>query len=151
MYFDSHAHYYDERFVSEWGDRFDERLLSLFRDGVSGIVNVGTNPETSRAVLAMARRFPRMYAAVGIHPSDSYDIDDVDRALYEIEEMLKMRDERIVAIGEIGLDYHYENTDKPKQEYVFRAQIALAEFDHNGSELVGLFDFAKCGRLGFHR
>ncbi len=126
MYFDSHAHYYDERFVSEWGDDFDERLNQLFRNGVSGVVNVGINPETSHTVLAMAQRFPRMYAAVGIHPSDSCDIPDLDRALYQIEDMLKMNDRKLVAVGEIGLDYHYENTDKPRQEYLFRAQIELA-------------------------
>lgn len=126
MYFDSHAHYYDERFSAEWGEDVDARIAELFEDSVSGIVNVGTNPENSRTVLLMARRFPKMYAAVGIHPSDTAYIADLDRALYEIESLLASHDPKVVAIGEIGLDYHYENTDKEKQEYAFRAQLAMA-------------------------
>ena len=127
MYFDSHAHYYDDRFYAEWGDGVDAHIGALLQGSVSGIVNVGTNPKTSQTVLSMARRFPRMYAAVGIHPSDTAYIADLDRALCEIEEMLKTRDPKLVAIGEIGLDYHYDNTDKEKQEYAFRAQLLLAK------------------------
>lgn len=126
-YFDSHAHYYDARFMAECEEGVEALLDSLFSSTVSGIVNVGTNPENSRTALQMAQRYPHMYAAVGIHPTDAQEIADIDGALYEIEDMLASGDKKIVAIGEIGLDYHYENTDRDKQLYVFRAQLEMAK------------------------
>jgi TatD DNase family protein len=127
MYFDSHAHYYDARFRNESAEGVYTLLDSLFHSDVTGIVNVGTNPKTSREALEMALRFPRMYAAAGLHPSDAQEEKDVDKALSEIEKMLSSGEKKLVALGEIGLDYHYPDTDKPLQAYAFRKQMEMAE------------------------
>jgi TatD DNase family protein len=127
MYFDSHAHYYDARFDTECKEGVYALLDSLFHSDVTGIVNVGTNPKTSRKALEMALRFPRMYAAAGLHPSDAQEEKDVDKALAEIESMFLSGEKKLVALGEIGLDYHYPDTDKPHQAAFFEAQLCLAE------------------------
>lgn len=124
MYFDSHAHYYDERFLRECAEGVPALLDSLFAADVSAIVNVGTNPENSRLALHMAHQYPKMYAAVGIHPTDSQEIPDLDAAVEEIKNLLA--DEKAVAIGEIGLDYHYEDTNKEKQAEALCLQMQLA-------------------------
>lgn len=127
MYFDSHAHYYDARFDTECTEGVYALLDSLFRSEASGIVNVGTNPETSQKALEMALRYPRMYAAAGLHPTDAQEEKDVSAALSAIEEMLLSGEKKLVALGEIGLDYHWPETDKPLQAYVFRRQMEMAE------------------------
>lgn len=125
--FDSHAHYYDDRFAREMGGA-DALLQSLFAADVCGIVNIGTNPENSRLVVREAAKWQGMYATVGIHPGDGQCIADIDTALTEIEELLQnAKKKKIVALGEIGLDYHYEDTDREKQAYFFEKQLSLAE------------------------
>ena len=69
-YFDSHAHYYDERF-SELNEGVDSLIGTLLSQSVSYIVNIGTSPETSRMAIEQAKRHENMYTAIGIHPSDS--------------------------------------------------------------------------------
>ena len=127
--FDSHAHYYDRRFEGLEGGA-DALLGALFEGEVGYIVNVGTDPENSRTVIAEAARWQGMYAAVGIHPGDCQWIDDVELALDEIERMImnknSRRAQKIVALGEIGLDYHYDDTDKEKQAYFFDRQLEMA-------------------------
>ena len=125
-YFDSHAHYWDTRFESELPEGVDVCIDTLFRKNVCGIVNVGTSPQTSLAAIAQARRFPHMYAACGIHPSDVADIEDIEGALGEIRALLTDVDNKVVALGEIGLDYHYLPFDKDKQLSVFHAQMDMA-------------------------
>ena len=130
LMFDTHAHYYDEWFDAD--TEGSQRLLAdLFEREVCGIVNVGTSPENSRTVVAEAARWQGMYATVGIHPGDGQRIDDVEGALLEIEAMISDKAARernkIVALGEIGLDYHYEGTDREKQALFFDAQMRLAE------------------------
>ena len=70
-YFDSHAHYYDERFESECSEGVDNLIGALLKDNVSGIINVGTSPETSRLAINQAKKHENMFTAIGIHPSDS--------------------------------------------------------------------------------
>lgn len=127
--FDSHAHYFDARFT-ETGDA-DELLTRLFASGVGGIVNVGTDLANSRICLAQAAKFERMYAAVGIHPTDCYQYDDVTAAVAELKVLLGTPESRaaqkIVALGEIGFDYHYPDTDKEKQAAFFESQLTLAK------------------------
>jgi TatD DNase family protein len=127
--FDSHAHYYDRRFEELEGGA-DALLSHLFKGEVGYIVNVGTDPENSRVVIAEAARWRGMYAAVGIHPGDCQWIEDVEPALDEIERMIMNKNSRhaqkIVALGEIGLDYHYDDTDKKKQAYFFDRQLEMA-------------------------
>lgn len=126
-YFDSHAHYYDERFESEINESVDELIGALLKDSVSCIVNIGTSPETSRLAIEQAKRHENMYTAVGIHPSDTRFLSDIDSEIAEIEAMILDPASKCVCLGEIGLDYHYEDTDKEKQMEYFERQMLLAE------------------------
>ena len=126
-YFDSHSHYYDERFVEEREGGADPLISALLSSDVSGIVNVGTSPETCRAAIAQAEKYDNMYLALGIHPSDTRFLSDMDADLAEIENMIKKQGRKCVCLGEIGLDYHYPDTDKERQHRYFREQMKLAE------------------------
>lgn len=127
-YFDSHAHYYDERFENECEGGVDNLIGALLASSVSGIINVGTSPETSRLAIAAAKRYPNMYTAIGIHPSDSQYLDSTpEEALRDIESLIVDSENKCVALGEIGLDYHYPDTDKECQMSYFTAQMRLAD------------------------
>lgn len=127
-YFDSHAHYYDERFESECKEGVDNLIDALLAGSVSFIINVGTSPETSRLAINQAKKHGNMYTAVGIHPSDSQYLGvGLDEALSDIEALIKNPENKCVCLGEIGLDYHYPDTDKDCQMKYFKAQMALAE------------------------
>ena len=121
LIFDTHAHYDDERFDADRGGL----LASLPEHGVGLVVNPGCDLESSRAATALAETYPHVYAAVGWHPENCGPCrlpEDID-ALRELAKHPKT-----VAIGEIGLDYHWEeNPQKTCQQEVFRAQLALAE------------------------
>lgn len=125
--FDSHAHYFDSRF-----DGADIILEGLFEQGLDGVINVGTNVRTSFKCIEQARRYKNMYAVVGLHPEDIRYLDrDARDELSELEAMLTdaqgRAEQKIVGIGEIGLDYHYEEYDKAKQQECFEAQLSMAE------------------------
>lgn len=126
--FDTHAHYYDSRFWEE-AEGADAILEQVFAADVDRIVNVGTNPENNRICLEMASRYDGMYAAVGIHPSDCAELDGsaVSSFARFLEEHSDFAAHKIVAIGEIGLDYHWEPYDKAKQAFFFEEQMKLAE------------------------
>ena len=126
-YFDSHAHYYDERFESEITEGVDVLIGALLRDSVSFIVNIGTSPETSRLAAEQAKRYENMYTAIGIHPSDTRFLSDIDAELSDIEALILDPENKCVCLGEIGLDYHYDETDKEKQMEYFERQMLLAE------------------------
>ena len=126
-YFDSHAHYYDERFTEETEKGADALISSLFSDNVSYIINVGTAPDTCLAAIEQAKKYDNMYTVLGIHPSDARLIEDKEKALLEIESMILNSENKCVAVGEIGLDYHYPETDKEMQKAVFRRQMQLAQ------------------------
>ena len=127
-YYDSHAHYYDERFESECATGADKLIGALLSSSVSGIINVGTSPDTSRLAIEEAKRHANMYTAIGIHPSDSqYLTVTLDEALADIENLIKDAKNKCVALGEIGLDYHYPDTDRECQMRYFEAQMTLAD------------------------
>ena len=115
--FDTHAHYDSGGFNA---DRM-EVLAALPEAGVALVVNPGCDVESSRTAIALAEQFPHVYAAVGIHPSDCDDCTEAD-----IETLRALsRHEKVVAIGEIGLDYYWkDNAPKEFQEKVFR-QLCL--------------------------
>lgn len=119
MLFDTHAHYDAPEFDQ---DR-DALLARLPEQDVSLVVNPGCDPASSRAALELAGRYPFLYAAVGWHPENCAPYDgslDVIRELAQAP--------RTVAIGEIGLDYYWEeNPPREHQQRVFRDQVALAE------------------------
>ena len=118
--FDTHAHYDSGAFNQ---DRL-EVLAGLPQQGVELIVNPGCDLPSSRKALELAHTFPFVYAAVGIHPSDCGDFEESQMG--ELEELA--RDEKVKAIGEIGLDYHWEdNPPKEHQKKVFALQMELAE------------------------
>lgn len=132
-FFDSHAHYFDAWF-NEYEGGADALLSKLFSDKVGAIVNIATNPQNLRECLSQAQKYEDMYVSSGIHPEDCLYIDDIDAALSEIEASIcdkeKRKAQKIVAIGEIGFDYHLEDlTDevKQKQRYVFERQMQMAE------------------------
>ena len=117
--FDTHAHYDAGRFDS---DR-DTVLSALPGDGVGLVVDPGCDLPSSRAAVALAEKYSHVYAAVGIHPEDCAGFQDGDLA--ELRQLL--RHPKVVAIGEIGLDYYWEeNPPRDFQQTVFRKQLALA-------------------------
>lgn len=133
--FDTHAHYFDRRFENEVEGGADAILSAIMPEPVERIVNVGTNCQNSRRAVEQAARYAGMYAAVGIHPEDCHFLPDADAALTELREILgdaeSRRRDKIVAVGEIGLDYHWQQygdipMDKGKQAYFFDAQMELA-------------------------
>jgi TatD DNase family protein len=127
-YFDSHAHYYDERFESEMKNSVDEFIGAILKDNVSYIINVGTSPQTSLKAIAQAKKHSNMYTAIGIHPSDCQHLgSSIEKNLLEIENLIKSKENKCVALGEIGLDYHYEDTDKTLQAEYFEEQMRLAK------------------------
>ncbi len=127
-YFDSHAHYYDGRFESECETSADNLIGALLSSSVSGIINVATSNENAREAIAQAKAHNGMYTALGIHPSDSqYIKTSMEEALADIEELILDRENKCVCLGEIGLDYHYPDTDRECQMKYFHAQMSLAE------------------------
>ena len=123
MIFETHAHYDDEQFDA---DR-DELLSSLADGGVGLVVNPSVTAENAKKVLAMAEQYPFFYAAVGVHPENCANYDENElAALRELAQHPKC-----VAIGEIGLDYYWEeNPPREFQQRVFREQMALARELH---------------------
>lgn len=125
-YFDSHAHYYDSRFGEEGRDVY-ALLNSLFDGDVQTIINVGTSPETCHAAIAQSKTYQGMYTALGIHPTDGQYLDSPEKALQDVRSLILDPANKCVAIGEIGLDYHYPDTDKEKQMFLFEEQMRLAK------------------------
>ncbi len=123
MLFDTHAHYDAEQF-----DRDREEVLKNLPDqGISLVVNPGCDVSSSRRAVELSEQFPFLYAAVGYHPENCapYQREDLD-ALRELAAHPK-----VVAIGEIGLDYYWEeNPPREFQQEVFRDQMRLAEELH---------------------
>lgn len=124
--FDSHAHYNDERF-DEYPGGAAGALKDSFDAGVCGILCAGTNPENTLECIALAENDSRIWASAGMHPGDSRHIarGDEQAVLDRIRELLAH--ERVCAIGEIGLDYHYGGEDKEQQKLFFDSQLSMAE------------------------
>jgi TatD DNase family protein len=117
--FDSHAHYDDEKFDEDRDSVIEETV----RQGVTHIVNPATSVESARACIALAEKHPTLYAAVGVHPHDASTCDGDTLAL--LEELSKHP--KAVAIGEIGLDYHYDFSPRSVQKEWFAHQLQLAK------------------------
>ena len=120
--FDSHCHLYDDKYEGN----SDEIVINAQENDVQYMVNIGTDYETSKLVIKQANKYENVYAAIGIYPEfcNSYEID-----LSFIEELIKSNEnnnKKIVAIGEIGLDYHGEEVNKENQKKHFIEQINLA-------------------------
>ena len=117
-FFDSHAHYNDEKFNE---DR-DELIKSIYNEGITRIINAGYSLESSKKALEIAKDYDFMNVIVGISPNDINEFKKED--LQEIESLAKNR--KVVAIGEIGLDYYWNKENKDLQKEVFISQIQIA-------------------------
>ncbi|MBE7054783.1 MAG: TatD family deoxyribonuclease [Ruminococcaceae bacterium] len=118
MLFDTHAHYYDKKF-----DPDRDSLLSTMREnGVGYILNAGCDIETTKKSIALAEKYKFMYAAAGIHPNHTQDMNDDG---YNAIRLLA-KHPKVKAIGEIGLDYFYDYTDRQTQRDAFARQIDIA-------------------------
>lgn len=119
MIFETHAHYDDEQFTE---DR-EEILASMKEGGIGTIVNVGASLASSRISVDLAESHPYIYAAAGIHPDHTGELDE--SSFQELRELLQR--EKVVAAGEIGLDYYWDEAPREVQKYWFVRQLYLAE------------------------
>lgn len=119
MYFDSHAHLDEACFAED----FEEILARMAQNQVRGMMNIGCDLPSSERSVQLAERYDWIWAAVGSHPDDA---DHVDGALLREYEALARSCPRVRAIGEIGLDYHYEDVPRARQMDAFRRQMELA-------------------------
>ena len=120
MIFESHAHYEDEAFNE---DR-EELLTSLPQKGIEHVINVGSTVDTCHKTVDLVAKYPNIYGALGIHPSEIRDVKSED--LQWLEEETK-NNSKIVAIGEIGLDYYWDKDNKKEQWAMFSEQIEIAK------------------------
>ena len=116
--FDSHAHYDDKKFK----DDLDDVMKLLQNSGVTNVLNAGCDIKSSKKSIALSEKYPFIYASVGIHPHEA-DEAPADY-LHQLE--LLSQHEKVVAIGEIGLDYHYDFSPREIQKRVFKEQLQLA-------------------------
>ncbi len=118
MIFDTHAHYDDDRFNE---DR-DELIASFPENGIGAVCNVSSDIESVRATVSLVEKHDFFYGAVGIHPSDCGEL--TEELLGSVMEFTSM--DRIVAVGEIGLDYYWDTPDRSIQKKWFSRQLDLA-------------------------
>lgn len=126
LLFDSHAHYDDDRFEEEFEGGTRGALEKIRTEGICGVLNVGANLDSSANSVRLAGEFPHVWAAVGVHPSDAerYGVGRLSEVLEELRRLAAQP--KVVAIGEIGLDYHYDDIDRECQAAYFAAQMELA-------------------------
>ncbi len=133
MLFDTHAHYFDEKFDTLEGGA--EALLGSegFKSRICGVINVGTSYESSLSAIKQAKKYDFMYASVGIHPEDAQtkcklspdaEIERIRGLIYDTETRAV---NKIVAVGEIGFDYYWKPVDRELQYQYFDKQMALAK------------------------
>ena len=119
-YFDSHAHYDDKRFKQDREELLRELLPSC---GVSNVINIGCDVKSSEMSIRLAEKYDYIYAAVGVHPHELYDMSS--QTIAKLKKLSEHK--KVVAIGEIGLDYYYDTHPKELQRFWFRQQLRLAE------------------------
>ena len=118
MIFESHAHYDDEAFDE---DR-DSLLGSLKENGIEYVINVGANIRTTANTIVLAEKYPFIYGAAGVHPSDTGELNEENFAWLRQQ----CAHPKIVAVGEIGLDYYWDEPDREIQKKWFDRQLQLA-------------------------
>lgn len=118
MIFDTHTHYDDEAFEE---DR-DALISSLSAKNVGLVVNVGASLSSCRETLRMAEKYPFVYGAIGVHPSETAELNEDNFS--QLSEMVKH--EKCVAVGEIGLDYYWPEPHRETQKFWFKRQLGLA-------------------------
>ena len=131
MIFDTHAHYDDEAFQADRAEVLNE----LSASGIRRVVNVGANRESTENSLKLAEEYDFFYAAAGVHPSDTAEFErSPEETIREGEPAASLdwlrrclRHPKAVAVGEIGLDYHWNEPDREIQKKWFSAQLTLAK------------------------
>lgn len=118
MIFESHAHYDSGKFAE---DR-EELLLSMQENGIGTILNVGATWKSVKTVMELAEQYPFVYAALGLHPDEVGDLNEERFAILKAE----CQKEKVVAIGEIGLDYYWDHESHELQKKWFLRQLELA-------------------------
>ena len=118
-FFETHAHYNDKAY----DNNLDEVLQRCKKSNVETIINIGYNKESSNKAIELAKKYDYMYAVIGVHPHDVENDTAEDILKLYTESDMK---EKILAIGEIGLDYAFVKDNKEKQEKLFINQINLA-------------------------
>lgn len=118
MFIDVHCH-----LDSNYYNDIDKVINNAKKNNVNKLIYNGCNKKSNKEVIRLINKYDSVYGAVGYHPTE---LDDVNEKDYELLESL-LSNKKIVAIGEIGLDYHYPDTNKEKQKYAFRRQLELAE------------------------
>lgn len=117
--FETHAHYDDNAFAEDQ----DFLLHQMHKEGIEYIVNIGCSMENSRRNVELVKKYDFLYGTVGVHPDDVNHLSEADMA-----ELAKLSEnDKIIAIGEIGLDYHYEGIDKDLQKHWFAEQLNVAK------------------------
>ena len=121
MIFESHAHYDDSKF----DDDREELLSTMQENGIEKIINIGCSIESCKSTLELTKQYPFVYGVMGIHPSDIGDLNE-DTFLWLREQVKK---EKVVAVGEIGLDYYWDKEEEVQknQRIWFRRQLELAK------------------------
>ena len=120
MFFDTHAHLDDKQFNQD----LEQVIEQAGTENVSLILNVGINLASSIRSIALAEKFPQIFASVGVHPHDAKAMDQ-EEAWHQLEELI--RNPKVVALGEMGLDYYYNFSEPAKQQEVFHRQLELAK------------------------
>ncbi len=119
MIFETHVHFDDKRF----DDDRDEVIKESFTKGITKIVNIGADMKSSKNSVMLSNKYEYVYSTVGVHPHDVKNMTTED--LVQMKKWAK--NEKVVAIGEIGLDYYYEYSDKETQRKWFIEQLKLAK------------------------
>jgi TatD DNase family protein len=116
--FETHAHYDDEAFNE---DR-DTLIDTMYNNNIGTIVNVGSSLNSTKQSIDLAHQYPFIYAAAGVHPSETAELDEDNFRLLE----RYSQDPKVIAIGEIGLDYYWKEPDHDTQKKWFTRQLELA-------------------------
>ncbi|NMB44228.1 MAG: TatD family hydrolase [Clostridiales bacterium] len=145
MIFESHAHYDDEAF-----DKDREELLNSFMDkGIEYVVNIGSTISDSKKTIELTKKYPFIYGSIGVHPSETKDMNEDD--IKWLKEMSSL--DKIIAIGEIGLDYYWDNVERAVQKHWFERQLDLAKeanlpvVVHSRDAASDTFDIIKNAKL----
>ncbi len=119
MIFETHAHYDDKAFDEDRGNLLSE----LYQNGITTIINVSSDLASIKKTLSLAEKYPYIYGAVGVHPSDSGEL--TEETFLELTKACQH--EKVVAVGEIGLDYYWQEPEKEIQKKWFERQLLLAQ------------------------
>lgn len=119
MIFETHAHYDDKAFDEDRGNLLSE----LYQNGITTIINVSSDLASINSTLSLTEKYPYIYGAVGVHPSDSGEL--TEETFLELTKACQH--EKVVAVGEIGLDYYWQEPEKEIQKKWFERQLLLAQ------------------------